>query len=100
MGANSDFGEFLVARGLVGSAAWGRVQEVLKDARQSLAGTIAGLGLLSETDLASAFADHYELEPAGDSDWPLDPVDIPEVNPTFLQTFHILPCKDCGFFIW
>ncbi len=94
MGASSDFGEFLVARGLVGNAAWARVQDVLAEARQGLAGTIAGLGLLSEGDLAAASGAHYGLEAAAEDDWPVEPLDIPHLNATFLQTFHILPVRD------
>lgn len=96
MGANTDFGAFLVARGLMGGADLARVEEVLTEARQGLAGTIAGLGLLSETALAGALGDHFGLPPAGDDDWPLEPLNIPNLNPTFLQTFHILPVRDCG----
>ncbi len=96
MGATSEFGAFLVARGLVGGASWARVQEVLSEARQGLAGTIAGLGLLSEQDLATAFGDHFGLEAAADDDWPVEPMDIPDLNPTFLSVFHILPGRDMG----
>ena len=51
MGAYAEFGDFLVRRGLVSDGAWGRVQEVLTEAHQGLAGTITDLGLLSEKDL-------------------------------------------------
>ena len=96
MGASTEFGAYLVHRGLLSDGAWSRVQEVLSEARQGLAGTIAGLGLLSEKDLALALAGHYALPHAEEDDWPLSPVDLPGLNATFLKAFHILPTKDYG----
>jgi general secretion pathway protein E len=96
LGAGSDFGAFLVHRGLLSGGSWGRVQEVLLEARQGMAGTIAGLGLLSEKDLASALSDHAEIPLATADDFPLSPVDIPGLNPTFLKSCHILPARDLG----
>ncbi|WP_417452080.1 GspE/PulE family protein [Kordiimonas sp.] len=99
MGASTEFGAYLVHRGLLSDGAWTRVQEVLSEARQGLAGTIAGLGLLSEKDLALALSAHYELPEAGENDWPLIPVDLPDLNSTFLRSFHILPTRDHGDFL-
>lgn len=92
----ADFGAYLVERGMLGEAAWARVLDVLGEARQGLAGTITGLGLLSETALADALADHYVLSRAEEGDWPLEVVDIPDLNSSFLANFHILPSRDCG----
>lgn len=52
MGASEDFGAFLVEGGFLSVGAWDRVQDVLAEAQQGLAGTITGLGLLSEVDLS------------------------------------------------
>lgn len=46
MGSSAVFGAYLVERGMLGEAAWARVLDVLGEARQGLAGTITGLGLL------------------------------------------------------
>ncbi len=96
MGASEDFGAFLTDGGYLSDGAWGRVQEVLLEAQQGMAGTIAGLGLLSEVDLSLALAKHFELPTASDDDWPITPVDIPDLNPIFLQACHILPVRDMG----
>lgn len=96
MGSSAGFGEFLVHRGLLSDGAWTRVQEVLSEARQGLASTIAGLGLLSEKDLTLALADFYELPHAGIDDWPITPIAISGLNPTFLRACHILPARDLG----
>lgn len=96
LGASEDFGAFLTAGGYLSDGAWSRVQEVLAEAQQGLAGTIAGLGLLSEVDLSLALARHFELPNATDDDWPLRQVDIPDLNPVFLQACHILPVRDLG----
>ena len=96
LGATINFGDFLVGRGLLSDTAWARVSEVLSDARQGLVGTIAGLGLLSERDLSLALEQCFGLEAAGADDWPLDPVPVPEINPSFLRACHILPCRDLG----
>lgn len=61
-----------------------------------MAGTIAGLGLLSEKDLAAALSDHAEIPLATADDFPLSPLDIPGLNPTFLKSCHILPARDLG----
>jgi len=96
LGEIAGFGQFLVARGLLSDSAWARVQEILSEAKQGLAGTVTGLGLLSEKDIALALAEHYELSEAGEDDWPLEPVEIPGLNHTFLKCCHILPCRDLG----
>jgi len=92
----SAFGQFLVAEGLLSEVAWARVQEAMSEARLGLVGTIAGLGLLSEDDLAVAFSKHCELPLAEEIDWPIDIVAISDINPTFLNTNSILPCRDMG----
>ncbi|NVJ70797.1 MAG: type II/IV secretion system protein [Alphaproteobacteria bacterium] len=86
----------MVHRGLLSGGAWSRVQEVLQEARQGLAGTIAGLGFLSEKDLAMALARHCNIPQAGPDDWPLVPVELEHINPTFLKSFYVLPCRDLG----
>ncbi|MCJ9430042.1 GspE/PulE family protein [Kordiimonas marina] len=96
MGANTDFGGYLVERGLLADAAWARVQDVLQEARQGLAATLTGLGLLSEKDLAAALGKHYCLPHAEPQDWPLEPLSIADINPTFLSHYHILPTTDAG----
>lgn len=96
MGASEEFGAFLVDGGFVSEGAWGRVQEVLGEAQQGLAGTIAGLGLLSEVDLSLALSRHFSLPTATDDDWPVVPIDIPDLNPIFLQACHIIPVRDLG----
>ena len=96
MGVKGDFGSFLVERGLLSEAAWSRAKDVLNEARQGLAGTVTGLGLLSENDLSLALKDFYALPLAGENDWPLDILPIADLNPTFLRSFHILPVRDCG----
>lgn len=96
MGAKQDFGGFLVEKGLLSEAAWSRAQDVLGEARQGLAGTVTGLGLLSENDLSLALKDYFGLPLAEESDWPIDVLPIPDLNPTFLRCFHILPVRDLG----
>ena len=96
MGATQDFGGFVVDRGLLSEAAWSRAKDVLEEARQGLAGTVTGLGLLSENDLSLALTDFFKLPMAEDGDWPFDIVPIPDINPTFLRSCHILPVKDDG----
>lgn len=96
MGVSSGFGAFLVDEGILSHAAWSRVQDVLLEARQGFAGTITGLGLLSEKDLAAAFGAHFELEAAVENDWPVEPVEIEDINPSFLSSCHILPAKNHG----
>lgn len=83
-------------RGLLSEAAWSRAQEVLVEARQGLAGTVTGLGLLSENDLTLALTDYFKLPLAEEADWPLDILPIPDLNPTFLRSFHVLPTRDLG----
>lgn len=96
MGSSVDFGSYLVDSGKLSVSAWARVKDVLAEARQGLASTISGLGLLSEADICAAFANYLDIEFADENDWPLDPVSIPHLNPTFLRTFHILPARDLG----
>lgn len=96
MGASEDFGTFLTDGGYLSAGAWARVQEVLAEAQQGLAGTIAGLGFLSEVDLSLALARHFALPVATEEDWPSEPVHIPDLNPVFLQSCHILPVRDLG----
>jgi len=55
LGEIAAFGQYLVARNLVSDSAWARVQDVFAEARQGLAGTITGLGLLSENQLTVFF---------------------------------------------
>ena len=69
MGVDRPFGDYLIDKGLLSPAAWERVQDVLEQAGQGLAGTITGLGLMSEKDLSLALADHFGLAFAGDTDW-------------------------------
>lgn len=96
LGAKGDFGGYLVNNGLLSESAWSRVGEVLSEAQQGLVGTIAGLGLLSEKDLSLALSQHLAIELADENDWPLDPVLIDDLNPTFLRSCHILPARDFG----
>jgi general secretion pathway protein E len=96
LGASEDFGAFLVDGGFLSGGAWDRVQDVLAEAQQGLAGTITGLGLLSEVDLSLALSKHFALPNASDDDWPDTLVDIPDLNPVFLQACHILPVRDLG----
>lgn|GEM_PF-1796181 len=91
-GSGADaFGAFLVDQDILSDAAWARVIEVRAEARQGLAGTLVGLGLLSEKDLSLALARFFDLPHASPDDWPLTPLDIPDLNPTFLRACHILP---------
>lgn len=94
LGAPSDFGSFLIERGLLSDTSWHRAQDVLSEARQGLAGTVTGLGLLSENDLSLALKDYFKLPLAQDEDWPLDVLSIPDINPTFLRSCHILPAYE------
>lgn len=96
LGASSDFGEYLIDSGMLSKNAWSRVSEVIDEAQQGLVGTIAGLGLLSEKDLSLALARFLDTELASENDWPLDPVPIEQLNPTFLRSCHILPARDVG----
>jgi len=96
LGEISAFGQYLVARNLVSDSAWGRVQEVFAEARQGLAGTITGLGLLSEKDLAQAYSQYFNLPVAGADDWPIEPLYIEDLNPQYLSARHVLPVRDMG----
>lgn len=96
VGVERPFSDFLVDKSLLSGAAWERVEEVLREAGQGLAATITGLGLMSERDLSLALAEHFDLPFVSDDDWPLDPVQIPDLNPTFLRGSHILPVRDLG----
>lgn len=69
---------------------------MLTEARQGLAGTVTGLGLLSENDLSLALTDYFGLPLAEDNDWPIDALPLPDLNPTFLRACHILPARDLG----
>ncbi|UTW58740.1 Flp pilus assembly complex ATPase component TadA [Kordiimonas sp. SCSIO 12603] len=96
MGAYQDFGEALVAQQQLSAASWARVLDVLSEARQSFAETLAGLGLFSEEALAEKFSVHFGLPLAEDIDFPHEPVDIPGLNTTFLNSSKILPVYDHG----
>lgn len=91
MGLPLSFGNFLIKKKMLTSEAWARVEDVRSDVDQGLASTITGLGLMSETDLAVSLANFTNSELATEGDWPLDVVAIPDLNPTFLKAFHILP---------
>ncbi|MBL4790664.1 MAG: Flp pilus assembly complex ATPase component TadA [Kordiimonadaceae bacterium] len=96
MGEIVGFGQFLVARGLISDGAWARVQEVLAEAKQGLAGTITGLGLLSEKDLMLAFEKFFGYEQVDPNDWPIEPLHIDDLNPQYVSACAVLPVRDLG----
>jgi general secretion pathway protein E len=89
-----DFGAFLVKSGKLSEGAWTRASEARRETHQSLANTLSGLGLFSETEMAKVFADYYDLDLVSNDDWPIEALDLEDTNPSFFKACGVLPALE------
>ncbi|MDX1606560.1 MAG: type II secretion system ATPase GspE, partial [Candidatus Competibacterales bacterium] len=85
-------GEILVERGKLSRENLARASGVCQKSGEPLEAILVKLGMVSERDMAEAYAARYELPLVGPEDYPDVPVlDEDLVRPPFLKANHVLP---------
>lgn len=90
-GGESDIGELLVADGVLDRANLERALLVNENRVNGLGPLLVRLGLVSDRDLAAAFAKAYELPLLTDKDFPDVPVEGCDLSAKFLKDKNIIP---------
>lgn len=91
--AGGQFADFLIERGKVTAADLQRVRSVqTRDDR--LSGLLTRLGVVSEQDLADAFAAYLQIPLAGTADYPETALLADRLSARFLKAARIVPLKD------
>lgn len=73
-----------------------RAQRARTDTGRTLAEVLAGLGIVTEHDIAEAFADGLSLSVARRNDYPPTPLYEDALLPSFLKTRRLLPIAEKG----
>ena len=94
--AASQVWEFLVSRGHVATADIEATRRLAQESSQSLGLMLTRVGLVSDSDMASAFAEVLKLPLLEDEDIPLDILSGITVKESFLRDAHLIPleCRD------
>ncbi|MEJ0046157.1 MAG: ATPase, T2SS/T4P/T4SS family [Rhodospirillales bacterium] len=85
----------LVISGKLSSEALSRARRISTDAAEPIEPILTRLGLVSERDLADAFAKSLDL-PAADLAASTDPALLPRFSASFLRQFQVLPLAHCA----
>jgi general secretion pathway protein E len=83
--------EFLLERQLVSAADLMRAEQVAQQSSRRLPATLAGLGMVAETDLIDAFVDAMGYSVASRDDLAGSRVDIDGINSQFLSRHNVVP---------
>src|SRR5689334_17139634 len=89
-----DVAALLIERGKLSPQGHERARRLQRDSGERLEEILTKLGLVTERDLADALATHLDLELQAPSAYPAAALDIPGINPSFLQRARILPVED------
>lgn len=92
--AERSLGETLVKRGHLDDNAMARAEKLRESGSGNLPKILAGLGLVKETDLASALAAEVGAPLVAEADMPPAPVLENEVSGKFLRRSGMLPLED------
>ena len=90
MGVQS-LGTFLLNRGKLSRDAFDRAERVHRETGEPLEAVLTKLGLVSEPVLADGYADLLGLDRLTAADLPDEPVEIDDLNPSFLRLHRLLP---------
>jgi general secretion pathway protein E len=81
----------LIKSGQLSLDAFARARRLAAEAGEAVPATLTRLGLVSEQDMAEAFARALDLPLADAAAWPRDAMPIPELSPAFLRHMRVLP---------
>lgn len=87
-------GSSLLKLGKIASADLERAQRAQVDAGRTLAEVLTGLGIVTERDIADAFADGLAIGVVQRNDYPSTPLYEEALLPSFLKTRHLLPIAE------
>jgi general secretion pathway protein E len=88
--------EILANRGKLSADALDRARRIAGDAGEPLEPILTKLGLVSERDMAEAFAEALGLDVASPATAAPDPALMASVSPIFLRQFQVLPLDRTG----
>ena len=91
---NEALGATLLALGKITAIELERARRAQVDTERPLADVMTGLGLVTERDIAAAFADCLDLPIAQRSDFPTAPIYEDELLPAFLKTRRLIPITE------
>ncbi|MEK0083356.1 GspE/PulE family protein [Benzoatithermus flavus] len=90
----------LVLAGRISADAAVRATAMAQEQRQSLAATVASLGLITSQDWAEAVARHYDIELVTAEDLPREPLLADAISPRFLRNAGVLPVRATADTVW
>ena len=91
---NEALGASLLSLGKITEIELERARRAQADTERPLADVMTGLGLVTENDIAAAFANCLDLPVAQRSDYPTTPLYEDALAPAFLKTRRVLPIAE------
>ncbi|MBT5458228.1 MAG: type II secretion system protein GspE, partial [Rhodospirillaceae bacterium] len=87
-------GDSLLGLGKISQTDLDRARRAQADTGRTLAEVLTGLGIVSERDIADAFADNLAVPVAQRTDYPAAPLYEDALLPAFLKTRRLLPVSE------